>query len=60
MGIQKPDQKALKEVKVKLPVQQLLKLHYLKLTSGATFSKVIAEALTDYFESIENAAERED
>ncbi len=53
MGIKKPDMNELKEVKVKLPVRQLLKLHYLKLTSSRTFSEVVTEALRDYFEQFE-------
>ncbi|MGB0653535.1 MAG: hypothetical protein ACPGQL_10080 [Thermoplasmatota archaeon] len=39
----------LREVKVKIPVRQLLRLHYLKLTTSRTFSDVVAEALGDYF-----------
>ncbi len=54
LGIQKADHNGLKEVKVKLPVKQLLKLHYLKLTSGQTFSHVITTALNDYFKEFEN------
>ncbi len=53
MGIKKPDMTELKEVKVKLPVRQLLKLHYLKLTSSRTFSEVVAQALAQYFEDLE-------
>lgn len=53
LGIQKMDHDGVKEVKVKLPVKQLLKLHYLKLTSGKTFSSVITTALHDYFNEIE-------
>lgn len=53
MGIQRPDMDELKEVKVKIPVKQLLRLHYLKLTGGRTFSDVVAEALTDYFADVE-------
>lgn len=49
LGIQKLDHNGSKEVKVKLPVKLLLKLHYLKLTSGKTFSHVITTALDDYF-----------
>ncbi len=49
MGIKRVDMNELREVKVKLPVQQLLRLHYLKLTSGSTFSDVVTEALVDYF-----------
>lgn len=52
MGIKKPDLTELKEVKVKLPVKQLLKLHYLKLTSNKNFSDVVAEALTKYFDGL--------
>ncbi len=53
MGIKKPDMNEMKEVKVKLPVRQLLKLHYMKLTSSRTFSDVVSEALTEYFTEIE-------
>jgi hypothetical protein len=52
MGIKKPDMNEMKEVKVKLPVRQLLKLHYVKLTSSRTFSDVVSEALNDYFTDI--------
>ena len=52
MGIKKPDMTELKEVKVKLPVKQLLKLHYLKLTSNLNFSDVVSQALTKYFDEI--------
>lgn len=53
MGIQKPDLTELKEVKVKLPVKQLLRLHYLKLTTNRTFSDVVGQALQEYFDEIE-------
>ena len=55
MGIKKPDLNEMKEVKVKLPVRQLLKLHYMKLTSSRTFSDVVSEALGDYFGALETA-----
>lgn len=55
MGIQRPDMNELKEVKVKIPVKQLLRLHYLKLTGGRTFSDVVSEALSDYFVEQEQA-----
>jgi len=53
MGIKKPDMNEMKEVKVKIPVRQLLKLHYMKLTSSRTFSDVVSEALNDYFGELE-------
>lgn len=53
MGIKKPDMNEMKEVKVKLPVRQLLKLHYMKLTSSRTFSDVVSEALSEYFTEID-------
>ncbi len=59
LGIQKPDQDGLKEVKVKLPVKQLLKLHYVKLTSGKTFSYVITNALNNYFAEMKSEQEDE-
>jgi len=49
MGVKKPDLNDLKEVKVKLPVKQLLRLHYLKLTTNKNFSDIVAEALVSYF-----------
>lgn len=57
MGVKKPDMNELKEVKVKLPVNQLLKLHYLKLTASKNFSDVVCEALGKYFDETDiNAA----
>lgn len=53
LGIRKTDHDGMKEVKVKLPVRHLLKLHYMKLTSGRTFSDVITHALQEYFDEIE-------
>lgn len=53
LGIKTIDRDALKEVKIKIPVRQLLRLHYLKLTAGRTFSEVIATALADHFERTE-------
>lgn len=57
LGIKKVDPEALKEVKIKIPVRQLLRLHYLKLTAGRTFSEVIASALMEHFEKIEGKTE---
>lgn len=59
LGIQKTDRTGMKEVKVKLPVEQLLKLHYLKLTGGKTFSHVIKTALDDYFAELQGAFDGE-
>ncbi len=59
LGINKPNADDMKEVKVKLPVKLLLKLHYMKLTSGKTFASVITAALDDYFAEIEAANEME-
>lgn len=51
MGIRKRDMGALKEIKVKLPVQYLINLHYLKLTQSQGISDVVTKALTEYFTS---------
>jgi len=49
MGIRKKDMSELKEIKVKLPVQYLINLHYLKLTGSQGISDVVTQALTEYF-----------
>lgn len=49
MGIRKKDMNELKEIKVKLPVQYLINLHYLKLTQSQGISDVVTQALTEYF-----------
>ena len=59
MGIKKADMTELKEVKVKLPVRQLLRLHYVKLTSSRTFSDLVSEALQEYFDGEDSERERE-
>jgi len=50
-GIRKADMNELKELKVKLPVQFLINLHYLKLTQSRGISDVVNQALTEYFQS---------
>jgi hypothetical protein len=50
LGIEKPDLDEVKEIKVKLPVRQLLRLQYAKLTSRRNFSQVVCDALTVYFD----------
>ncbi len=49
MGIRKKDMSELKEIKVKLPVQYLINLHYLKLTQSQGISDVVTQALTEFF-----------
>lgn len=49
MGIRKRNMSELKEIKVKLPVQYLINLHYLKLTQSQGISDVVTQALTEYF-----------
>ncbi len=40
----------LKEVKVKLPVDQVLRLHYTRMTKRKNFSDIVSTALTRYFD----------
>ncbi len=40
----------LKEVKVKLPVDQVLRLHYTRMTKRQNFSDIVSTALTRYFD----------
>lgn len=49
MGKKPVDMDELKEIKVKLPVRQLLQLHYAKLTSDRSISQVVNQALSVYF-----------
>lgn len=49
-GIRKADPTARREIKVKLPYQQLLLLQFLKLRSHRTFSEVVEEALAQFFQ----------
>lgn len=51
LGIRKKDMTELKEIKVKLPVQYLINLHYLKLTGSQGISDVVTQALTEFFEA---------
>lgn len=50
------DLDARKEVKVKLPISHLIKLHGLKLVKGQTITDTVIEALNQYFE--QNLLER--
>ena len=52
MGKKPVDMEELKEIKVKLPVRQLLQLHYAKLTSARSISEVVNQALIVYFEDL--------
>jgi hypothetical protein len=49
LGIRKANMEEVKEIKVKLPVRHLLKLHYVKLTSNKNISEVVCDALQYYF-----------
>jgi hypothetical protein len=52
MGVKKAEMDELREIKVKLPVRQLLQLHYAKLTSARSISDVVADALIEYFGAV--------
>lgn len=43
---------SLKEVKVKLPVDQVMRLHYTRMTKRQTFSEIVSTALTRYFDDL--------
>ncbi len=40
----------LKEVKVKLPVDQVMRLHYTRMKRRKNFSEIVNSALTRYFD----------
>src|SRR5688500_11547392 len=51
-GSKKADLNEMKEMKVKVRVGLLVKLHYMKLTQSRAISAVVNEALTEYFANL--------
>jgi hypothetical protein len=41
-----------REVKVKLPVDQILRLHYTRMKKRENFSQIVSTALSRYFEDL--------
>lgn len=39
-----------REVKVRLPVEQVLRLHYTRITRRENFSDIVSSALSRYFQ----------
>lgn len=56
LGIKKANPESLKEIKVKLTVQQFKQLQYVKLNSQRNTSQVVREALSEYFDTLRAAA----
>ncbi len=52
MGIEKPDMEEIREVKLHLPVHQLLRLHAIRLLQGPNFSETVRAALGAYFDKM--------
>ncbi len=50
MGIEKPDLDEIREVKLRLSVRHLLRLHAIKLLEGPNFSETVRAALGRYFD----------
>lgn len=42
-----------REVKVKLPVDQVLRLHYTRIKGGQNFSQIVSSALSRYFQDLQ-------
>jgi hypothetical protein len=51
LGIRKPNVAAEREIKVKLPVAYLVRLHVIKLTQNRAISDVVSQALDEYIQS---------
>ncbi|HUR64302.1 MAG TPA: hypothetical protein VM241_07465 [Candidatus Thermoplasmatota archaeon] len=47
-----PEDGELREVKVKLPVEQILRLHYARMKKRENFSQIVSSALTRYFDDL--------
>lgn len=53
-GTQQEELNKTKEVKMRIPVSQLIRLHSLKLLAGQNISDTVAKALTVYFEKMDS------
>ena len=47
-----PLPEGLREVKVRLPAKQVLRLHYAKMKDGKNFSQIVSTALSRYFDEL--------
>ncbi len=52
-GTQQEELNKTKEVKMRIPVSQLIRLHSLKLLKGQNISETVAKALTVYFDQVD-------
>lgn len=52
-GTQRQELNETKEVKMRLPISQLIRLHGLKLLTGQNISDTVAKALDQYFARVE-------
>jgi hypothetical protein len=50
MGIKPTDRDQIRQVKLRLPIDQVMKLHRLRILKSQPISKFVAEALDTYFE----------
>lgn len=53
-GTQKRELEQTKEVKMRLPVGHLIRLHSMKLLHGQNISDTVAKALESYFEKMDS------
>jgi len=51
-----PTTAPLHEVKVKLPVEQILRLHYTRMKRRENFSQIVSSALSRYFDDLATTA----
>lgn len=51
-GVTKAKLNERKEIKVKVPVELLLKLHYAKITESRLMGDLVTDALTQYFQGV--------
>lgn len=50
MGIKTTDPDEIRQVKLRLPMEQVMKLHRLRILKSQPISRFVAEALEDYFQ----------
>lgn len=52
MGRKRKNMEAPKEIKVRVPVGSIIKLHFVKVSTGQDISQTVTKALDQYFDNL--------
>lgn len=53
LGVQKMDERTLKPLKVRLPLEHVLELHRLRIVGEMSVSEIVETALEDYLKGLQ-------